>query len=170
MKVTTTVQVYGVKETLKELNSIDPVARRQFTKDAGKAAAPIMDAAKAKYPNQYLSGMASNWGIGGVAKFPYTQSKTVKGLSVKVDTRKKSLSVISVIQKDAAASIIDMAGKKGGKDARGEAFIRNLTANAGGPSRVMWPAADGKTAEVEANMLVVIESVMDELNRNLMII
>lgn len=170
MSVTTTVQVYGVKETLKELNSIDPVARRQFTKDAGKAAAPIMDAAKARYPHQYLSGMANNWGVNGVVKFPYSQSKAIKGVQIKVDTKKKSLSVITIIQKDPAASIIDMAGKKGGKNNRGYAMISNLTANFGPPSRVMWPAAVGKTDEVEANMLVVIESVMDELNRNLMII
>ena len=39
--------VYGLTETIRELNKIEPGLRKQFTKDAERVAAPALDAALA---------------------------------------------------------------------------------------------------------------------------
>jgi hypothetical protein len=60
-----------------------------------------------------------------------------------------------------------MAGKQGGKNPQGAAFIGNLTALFGQPSRVMWPTYDRQAAQVNQKMFDVVKDLMVTLNRNL---
>ena len=145
------IEVIGAKETLKELRQLDPEMRKQFQKDAKQIAQPIVSDAQNRYPEKYLSGMFKKWSQRGRQLFPYDQSKARKGVVVKVDTSKRNNSVITIIQKDPAAAIIDMAGKRNSNNLAQQLW--------GSPSRVMWPAA-------EANM----ESVTDEMNKALEIV
>lgn len=164
------IEVYGVKEAIKELRTIDPEYRKQLNRDAKEIAAPIVSAAKSNYPATLLSGMKYNWLYRKKSlKFPYNQAKAQRGVSVKVDTAKKNQGTIVVIQKDPAASIYDMAGKKGGDSAQGSRFISALTLHFGPPSRVMWPAADVNMPTVSANMKDLIETVMEQVNRNMVV-
>jgi hypothetical protein len=121
------VEMSGVKSAIKELRKIDPELRKQFNKDAKAVVRPVIDAAKGNYPSEFLSGMSRPWTQNGVARFPYVQTKAKSGVKLKVDTRGKAVSIISILQNNPAAAIVDMAGKKGGGSPRGEVFIANLT-------------------------------------------
>lgn len=167
MTVNTGVTVFGVREALKELKDIDPEMRKIINEKAKEIAKPATEAIKAQYPAKYLSGMAKPWTVKGRQLFPYDQAAARKGVVVKVDTGRKNLSVIRIEQRNVAAAIVDMAGKQGGKDPRGEMFIFNLTINAGNPSRVMWPTFDRQAAEVNQQMFNVIKDLMVRLNKNL---
>ena len=167
MSATAQIEVYGLKEALKELRQVEPDFRKIVNKEAKDLAKPAVDDAKAAYPPRLLSGMERAWTQRGNPKFPYSQQKAQRGVAVKVDTSKRNSSVISIIQKDPAAAIIDMAGKKGGSNAQGANFISALTLQFGLPSRVMWPAYDRNAGAVEQNMVELVERVMDAVNRNL---
>jgi hypothetical protein len=158
-KVTTRVE--GGKETLKTLRKLDPEARKQFTKDAKRIAAPIVDEAKIAYPQQMLSGMKHKWTDRGRELFPYDSAAARRGVTVKIDTRARSKSLIKVIQKNPAASIIETAGAKTPSN-----FERQLTLKLGRrPSRVMWPAAEKNLTKVSGEMEASLKEVEREIER-----
>ena len=158
-KVTTRVE--GGKETLKTLRKLDPEARKQFTKDAKRIAAPIVDEAKIAYPQQILSGMKHKWTERGRELFPYDSAAARRGVTVKIDTRARSKSLIKVIQKNVAASIIEKAGSKTPSN-----FERQLTLKLGRrPSRVMWPAAEKNLTKVSGEMEASLKEVEREIER-----
>jgi hypothetical protein len=168
-----TVEVIGVKETLRDLRTLEPELRKQFNKDAKKVAEPIVSDAKRRYPAQLLSGMARNWSVRGRQIFPYSQTAAARGVSVKVDTGRRSTNVITVIQKNPAAAIIDMAGKGNGserKQPQGDRFVSALTLNFGQPSRVMWPAAESRLDQVQAAMVEWAMAAAEEVNKKLTVI
>jgi hypothetical protein len=157
-----TVEVIGVKQMLQDLRQIDPEARKQFAKDAKQIASPIIVAAQAKYPAQALSGMRYRWTQNGRQLFPWDQRKARRGVQVKVDAGRKKDGVVTIIQKDPAASIYDIAGR-GTSNRLGDA----LTAFAGNPSRVMWPSAEAHITDVQAEMTKALEQVATEINRRI---
>ena len=106
----TSVEVFGIKEALKELSSLDLDLRKQINLEAKTIAKPATDGIKAAYPSKYLSGMSKPWVQRGRQLFPYTDTAARKGVQLKIATGKKNVSVIGIEQKDAAAAIIDMAG------------------------------------------------------------
>ena len=161
------VKMSGVKDAVKELRKIDPELRKQFNKDAKSVVAPVVNAAKAQYPTEYLSGMSRPWTQRGVAKFPYIQTKATSGVKLKVDTRGKAVSIISVLQNNPAAAIVDMAGKKGGGSRQGEAFIANLTKKFGNASRIMWPSFERHETEVTYEMTRLIKEVMERVSKEI---
>lgn len=163
----TTIQVFGVKEALKELNSIDRNLRKDINARAKDIAKPAVDGIKNAYPDKYLSGMARNWTQRGRPKFPYDQAKARKGVQLKIDTSKKNVSVIRIQQMDAAAAIIDMAGKQGGRNPQGGRFVDQMVAMFGQPSRVMWPGYEKNGTDVVLRMTKVVEDLMQQVNKNL---
>jgi len=166
MTVSTKLEVYGVKDALKELQKTDKGLRKKINESAKTIAQPVTSAAKSNYPIKYLSGMARPWSFKGRQLFPYDQKKAVKGVVLKIDTSKRNQGLIVIIQKDPAAAIIDMAGKKGGTGARGGMFINNMNAF-GSPSRVMWPAYERNAHRVDKEFRDLVERVMDAVGRNL---
>jgi hypothetical protein len=74
-----------------------------------------------------------------------------------------TLSTISIIQKDPAATIIDMAGKRGGKTQSGRNMISALTFGFNRPSRVMWPAYNANAEYVNQNMVELVEEIERQL-------
>jgi hypothetical protein len=160
-----TVEVIGVKEMLRDLKQIDPEARKQFAKDAKQIASPIVVAAQGSYPAQALSGMKYRWTQNGRQLLPWDQRKARRGVQVKVDAGRKKDGVVTIIQKDPAAAIYDIAGR-GTSNRFGDA----LTAFAGNPSRVMWPAAEAHITDVQAEMTKAIEQVAKEIERRIALI
>lgn len=163
----TTIKVFGVKEALKELNGIDRDLRKAINKSAKDIAKPAVDGIKNAYPTQYLSGMARPWSQKGRQLFPYEQSTAKKGVQLKIDTSKKNVSVIRIQQMNPAAAIVDMAGKKGGGSAQGARFVAIIKNMFGEPSRVMWPEYEKRSADVERGMFGVVETLMVQVNKNL---
>jgi hypothetical protein len=160
-----TVEVIGVKQMLRDLKQIDPEARKQFAKDAKQIASPIVVAAQGSYPAQALSGMKYRWTQNGRQLLPWDARKARRGITVKVDAGRKKDGVVTIIQKDPAAAIYDIAGR-GNSNRLGDA----LTAFAGNPSRVMWPSAEAHITDVQAEMTKAIEQVAKEIERRIALI
>lgn len=157
------IEVLGVKQVLRDLKTIDPEARKQFAKDAKQIAAPIVVAAQGRYPAQVLSGMKYRWTQNGRQLLPWDQRKARQGVTVKVDAGKRSDGVVTVIQKDPAASIIEFAA-----DSR---LGRSLSTLAwGAPARVMWPAAEAHVTDVQNEMTKAIDEVAKTINRKIVAI
>ena len=61
-----TIEVQGIKETLKQLNKLAPDLRREITKDYKRITKPMVSAAREAAPNDPpLSGMLRKWRRGG---------------------------------------------------------------------------------------------------------
>lgn len=166
----TDVQVIGVKETIKELRSLDPELRKQFNRDAKKIAAPIIDKAKSDYPARYLSGMARMWSQRGRQLFPYNQRDAQRGVVLKINTGKRATSTLTIIQKNPAAAIIDMAGKNPGEAGSSQSFISAMRLFFGAPSRVMWPAAESKIDQVQNEMIKVVTEAANQVELRITVI
>jgi hypothetical protein len=163
MSVKVTSNVAGAKDALKTLRKLDPEARKQFLKDAKQIAAPIVNEAKSAYPDKILSGMKYPWKDprNGRTLFPYTAAAARRGVSVKVDTRARSKSLIKVVQKDVAASIIETAGSKNRSQFASQLSFR-LSRN---PSRVMWPVAERNLDEVAKELELSLKEVEQLIER-----
>jgi hypothetical protein len=89
MPVAASAQVFGIQETLAELNKFDPSFRRQITTDiqagAGKM---VVDSARSMIPKDYpLSGMARGSMIKGRNETTYNITKVLNGVKTIVGKR-----------------------------------------------------------------------------------
>ena len=58
----TKVEIYGLKDAIKKLNSVEPGLRNQIAKDFRNVAKPVINDALALVPNTVpLSGMGRKW-------------------------------------------------------------------------------------------------------------
>lgn len=155
------IEVVGIKDTLKDLRTLDPQARKQFARDAKQIAAPITNEAKGNYPQLPLRGMKYRWRQRGRDLLPWDARRARSGVTLKIDAGRRRDGVITIIQKDPAASIIEFASKN-------NRLGRSLSTLAWGtPARVMWPAADNHLKDVTREMVQAIDKVADDLNRKL---
>lgn len=166
MTFTNSIQIYGVKSALKELNKIDPKLRREYTKRYKKIVEPVINDAKNAFPSEApLSGMVYPYRSLG----PWMGNLVARGVVAKIDTRKARSEVVGaflVVQKTGWGSIFDMAGRTNG----GSKFVQNLVGKGyGGASRAMWPAYRKNQSEVDAAVIELVSDVMDDVNRNLVI-
>ena len=151
----------GAADAIKALRRIDPDLRKQFTKDVKQIAQPIVSAAQNAYPDEYLSGMTRTWTPGGRAIMPYNAKKARSGVQARVDTKRGATAVIAVVQRDAAATIIDMAGKRNANP------LAKQLDRFGQPSRVMWPAAERNMDKVTRELSAAVEQVMRDTSQEL---
>jgi hypothetical protein len=157
-----TMQVQGLESTLKALQKIQPEVKKQFFKDAKKIVKPAIDEAKGAYRSGYLSGMSRAWKDKdrGIMLFPYNQLSASKGVAVATSLSKKQDAILTITQKDIAASILDMAGKRSNK----RNFGSNLTAISDPPSRVMWRSYEQHAGAIEDEMSKSVDEVMTRVS------
>ena len=153
-----TMQVQGLESTLKALQKIQPEVKKEFFKDAKRIVRPAVDEAKNAYRSDYLSGMTRAWSPGGRPIFPWDQASASKGVSVQTSLSKKQDAVLTITQKDAAASIFDIAGKRS-SNRLGNALNAFNT-----PSRVMWRAYENNAGAIEAEMKESVDQVMSRIS------
>ena len=153
------ISVDGLESTLKALQKIQPEVKKQFFKDAKKIVKPAIDEAKGAYRSDYLSGMSRAWAPSGRSIFPWNQSTAVKGVAVSTSLSKKQDAVLTIVQKDAAAAIFDMAGKRT-TNPLGNALNAFQT-----PSRVMWRAYENNAGPIEAEMSKSVDEVMARVSQ-----
>ena len=152
-----TIEVEGVKQTLRQLRRLDPEMRKQFDRDARQVVKPLMDDAKQRYTRVPLSGFNRRW----KDITPRTIGRYRSGVQFKVNTSNKRGAVFTVLQRNAAASVFDMAGRKGPNQ-----LSRSLErAGWGRASRVMWPAAESKGDQAVAELLDLVNKVASRLDR-----
>lgn len=154
--IRTSVRVDGVAKTLKVLKGLDPDIRKQFNKDAKEILRPVVDDAKGRYPDVYLSGMSRSWQTGRI--FPYTQARAKRGVKVSVKQEKDG-TLLKIVQTDAAASVVDYAGSSTSNQ-----LGRNLSTRYGHPSRVMWPAFVAHANDIQTGIQNLVDGVATRAN------
>jgi hypothetical protein len=173
--VSANIQVYGIKEALKELNKIDKSLRREITRDYKEIVKSVIDDAKAAVPAAApLSGMNRRWktksGYEIIGDGGWSQAIAQKFLVAKISTRrvkeyqgnKVNVGTFRLVWSGIANQTFDIAGRKSSNP-----LARALSERWGSASRVMWPSYEKNKSQVDDEMLRLCERVMDEVNRNL---
>ena len=155
-------QITGLKEALRDLKKIDVDLQKEFRKNAKQAVSPIIDEAKARYPDAPLSGMNRRWSQNGRQLFPYTRAKAVRGLSFRFSTSGRTRSVIAVVQKDPAAAIFEVAGRRDPNP-----LADSLDDRVGRASRLLWPIAERRLPDVTREIMKLVQNVEARTNRSL---
>lgn len=175
MSVGVQIQVYGVKDALKEINKINPKLRREFTKRYKEIVKPVVEQAKASFPDDPpLSRMGKPykhlgaWDGGLVAKgvTPRINTRKARARNIEKGAVYETISTFLIQQKTGWGSLFDMAGKRNSESQ----MARNLVNKGfGSPSRAMWPAYEQHKQEIDLAVLALCKDVMDEVNRNLVV-
>ena len=182
MAISTTMDIYGVKQAIATLKEVDPEYRKEMLKQVKKAGDPVLVAARSLIPTAPpLSGMGrgnlikgregTKWSSDMAASgFKIMTNRTgQKARSVKfktgevIDFKAQPYQLLTLRQKDAAAAIWDHAGAN---PTRG-AFVRNLEVGGSFNPRASEPAVDMARPAVEAVVLDIVAVVMDKTNRKL---
>jgi hypothetical protein len=89
MPVSANAQVFGIQETLKEINTFDPKYRRQITKDIQSGAGQlIVTSARSMIPTDYpLTGMARGSMIKGRSETSFNLGNVDRGIKTLVAKR-----------------------------------------------------------------------------------
>ena len=162
MAETIRVDVQGVKAALRTLRRLDPDMRKQFDKNAREVVKPLMDDAKQRYTRVPLSGFNRRWVARGTEITPRTIGRYRSGVTFKVNTSDKRGTVFTVLQRNAAASVFDMAGRRSSNN-----LSRSLEAAGWGTaSRVMWPAAETKGDAAVHELMRLVDEVAATINRD----
>lgn len=174
------LEVVGVKEALRELNNIDKKARRKVTQDFKRITNPVIKDAKSMLPmGAPISGWDRSWTTkSGRQMLPWDSAIADDYIKAKVSGKKprewagymSNLATFVVSWSGAINTVYDIAGRKTrGATPSGRNMIAGLEAKKGKASRVLWPAYEANRDEVEKQMRLLIEDVMQQVNRNLVV-
>ena len=162
----TKIEVYGLKDAIKKLNSVEPGLRNEIAKDFRSVAKPVINDALALIPGTVpLSGMGRNWTTkSGFKMLPWEAGRKQK-ISAKINTKKvsefrgqiRNVGVFNIVYSGSTGTLFDMAasGRLGAA----------LSARYGNRSRVMWKAMEKNNETVESEMRRIVETVMDKVDR-----
>ena len=163
----TKIEIYGLKDAIKQLNSVEPGLRNQIAKDFRNVAKPVINDALMLIPNTVpLSGMGRNWTTNsGFKMLPWEAGRKQK-ISAKINTKKvsefrgqiRNVGVFNIVYSGSTGALFDMAanGRLGSA----------LSARYGMRSRVMWRSMEKNQGTVEAEMQRIVETVMGKVDRN----
>lgn len=170
-EINVSITVIGIKDALKQINSIDPKLRRAITKDYKNIVDPIVKTAQQAYPE--LPPM-SGWSRPYKSLGAWDAGKVKKGVQAKVNTRKarnknfaagasfETIGTFIVYQKTGWGSIFDMAGRNSTSP-----MVEVLNSRFGKSSRTMWPAYEQNKEQVDQEMQGLVKQVMHEVDRYL---
>lgn len=125
--IDTKIEAYGLKETLKELNKVQPALRRQLTRDAQEVAKPFIEEINRHIVDKPpLSGMKYKWHYQGRkdrARILPARWSTIDNAKVKINTRGarnrnaqqgaryETLTVFAVRWNSRILNVMEFAGK-----------------------------------------------------------
>lgn len=163
------IELVGLKDALKILNSTDKSLRRQITKDYKQIVAPVLREAAQRLPDEApLSGMARSWKPKGAELMnwkPKLVEKNLKAFTSGKKVRdapggfKQNLGVFGIRWGGPQATLFDMARKGQWSD--------SMTARYGPPSRVIWKAYEAQAREVQEQVEQLARRVIEEANRRI---
>jgi hypothetical protein len=168
-----TMQVTGIKETLRELGKIDKEARRQITKDFKKIGAPVVSEAKNQIPKDPpLSGWGRSWSTGsGYQMLPWDGQKAAKYVDTKVSSKRprefrgvvRDLAVVAIRWRGAVNTVFDMSREA--TTPQGQVMVNALNDRYGNASRIMYPAYEKHADAVEREIKAQVDQVMAMVNK-----
>ena len=175
------IKVFGLKEALKEINSVNPKLRREITTTYKQIMAATIKDVQSKIPvNPPMSGFAGKWTKNGVNLLPWDGSIARKMVKVKIDTRRarnrniqygtvyETLAVFKISWVGTINTILDLAGKQDSPtNLAGANMIKVLNERYGKSMRFLWPAVERNRGQIDSEMEILVKRVMDEVNKNL---
>jgi hypothetical protein len=164
---TNSVEVLGLKEALRELNTIDKKLRREITRDFKQIVQPVLGKAESLLPNGApLSGMARSWkGKSGADIMSWNDARVRRNIKAFTSGKKvrdapggfkQNLGVFGIRWLGPQATALDFLAK----GTMGE----NLTARFGSPSRIIYKAYESASADVERQVKELVNKVMKLTN------
>lgn len=144
MGVSASVEVFGVRDALKELGQIDKKQRFKAIAKVKAAGEPLVNAAREKYaPDPVLTNEAGRTTWKNQGRLGYSKSSADKGVQIQVGGRSKgdAYAIVTIVQKNPGAAMFDIAGFADGKYSKGpqgDAFIAKLNRDYGKAQRGMW--------------------------------
>lgn len=173
MSTKVTMQVTGVKETLREIGKIDKDLRRQITKDFKKIGAPVVNEIKGSVPLEPpLSGWGRVWNTpSGFQMLPWQANQAKKLVDTKVNTKRpreyrgvvRDLAVVAIRWRGAVNTVFDMS--RDGATPQGNVMVDALNNRYGNASRVVYPAYEKNERKVESEIQQKVREVMAIVNR-----
>ena len=196
MVANATIEIYGIKDALKELNKVAPKLRREITKDYKQIVKSVIDDAVAAVPDsEPIGGFAGSWKTkSGYEMLPASGWQGIKAsklITAKISTRrvkefrgtKENVATFRVVWTGLANTVYEIAGRKGGRAPRersrvgshgrkvgtvgGQTLIAVLQGRYGAASRTLWPSWQKNRTQVEREMQNLCDKVMKEVDRNL---
>ena len=173
MGVSASVNVYGVREAMKELGEIDKKQRFKAINKVKAAGAPMLTAAREKYaPDPVLTNEAGRTTWKNQGRLGYSKASADKGVQIQVGGRSRgeSYAIVTLIQKNPGAAMFDIAGFANGayaKGPQGEAFIDKLNRDYGKAQRGMWRNIGGIRRLGNDAIMEALKEVTAEVNRKL---
>jgi len=167
--VSSSIEVNGVADAIKVLNSVNPELKKQVVKNMKAAAQPVEESARRLVPAvRPLSGWVG-W------KGGFDPKAVRRGIKVAFRAGKvrgardpNNIPLLTLRQKNAAGAIYDMAGRRSnGKTDAGRQFISVLNQRGGPASRTMWPGAEDAMPVVVRQVEAAIDDMMVVLNKEL---
>lgn len=176
--LTTSIDMVGAKEALRELNKIDKVARRQVTRDYKQIVSVVINEARTLTPDDPpLSGMAYSWRTRSkkVAVFPWHGSTVDRNIKPFVSGKKprqygayvSDLAVFGINWKGADTSVVEMSGRGNVPTARGRDMVANLNKRYGTPGRFLWRAYERHSDTVQREVANLIKDVMRRVQKGI---
>ena len=161
------IEVVGLKEALKELNTMDKKLRRQITRDFTKIVQPVLGKAESMLPNDApLSGMARSWqGKSGADIMSWNDTRVRRNIKAFTSGKKvrdapggfkQNLGVFGIKWLGPQATALDMLAKG--------VMADNLTDRFGPPSRIIYKAYDSASDEVQQQVKDLVNKVMKLTN------
>jgi len=164
--IETRLEIYGLKEALKELNKIDKSLRREITKDYKRITASLVTDIESAIPLNYpLSGWERRWTLrGSYEVYPWPTEHKVKAyINTKPPKEFRSntvnLTTFAIKWIGAAASFFDFSTTN--------AMGKHLTAKYGDSSRVVWRQYEAHKDELNTAMTELVDRVGAATSRNL---
>lgn len=159
MVASASIDVHGVRESLKVLAEIDKKQKWKAIAKIKSAGAPLIALAQENYPDTApLSGWSKKGRLG------YDPKKVRSGVQIQVGGRSKGdrYAIVTLVQKNAGGAMFDMAGFANNKNSKaqhaGQAqFTKLIEADFGRAQRAMWRNI-AKIREIAA------KEIMDALN------
>tara|TARA_R110000868_G_scaffold195641_2_gene441311 strand:- start:1810 stop:2322 length:513 start_codon:yes stop_codon:yes gene_type:complete len=161
------IEVVGLKEALKELNTMDKKLRREITRDFKKIVQPVLGKAESMLPNGApLSGMSRSWiGKSGADIMSWNDARVRKNIKAFTSGKKvrdapggfkQNLGVFGIRWLGPQATTLDMLAKG--------VMADNLTDRFGPPSRIIYKAYDSASDEVQQQVKDLVNKVMKLTN------
>lgn len=182
MPVSAEIEVFGVRDALKELGQMDKSLRFKAISKIKGASGQMLAVARSQYPdNSQLQDVMPGWSTKG--RLGYDKKNVDKGVQVQVGGRSfgNSYAVVTIIQKNAGGALFDIAGLRNGsegvgstdrlgrdrKPAQSKAFLDNLNSAFGPAQRGMWRKIRIIREMANQELMTALDEVAAQVNRKL---
>lgn len=181
MGVGADIQVYGVRDALRELGQIDKKQRFRAINKMKAASGELVALGRSSYPAEQPMRGWTKGTRGG--RLGYDKNKVDKGVQVTIGGRSfgNTYSLVTLVQKDAGGALFDIAGLQNGdqgypssdrlgrprQKAQTDAFLANLNADYGKAQRGMWRKIKLIQEAANDRLMQALEEIVAEVNRKL---